>query len=453
MEANLPKLNQDELFAKFLKENKILIADESAGVRTRAIKALVDLGATRTSIASVPDYDSAKQSIKEFKPKLILCDFMLGKKSGLDLIQEQRAEVADVRSSIFALITGSNAQSTVARAAEEDVDLFILKPYTKESLNKALVTATIAKLYPSKYIQTIEKGKELLFKGAPDEAIVLFNQAMELDKNPTLACFYLGQANLIKKALDDSADHYQKGLTYQKIHYKCLVGLFDLLFSQKKYPEAYQVVKRLAMYFPANPKRLATVLRLAITTGSYEDMEGYYRIFTNIDERSNELIMYMCSALVVTGKFYLTSKQYQRAIDVFNNAIVSSAGRTKFYKYSIESLLEKNFVKESEEILNRFDPTVKSSVDFQVSNYLISCKKNQPKQNVYDGKILIKNNVHDPLIYQLMIENSLKIKDQMEAEFLLKDAITRWPELTDKLQKLYNAGLEEKQSQEVQKSI
>ena len=47
----------------------------------------------------------------------------------------------------------------MARAAEEDVDTFIIKPYTASMLKQALSAAVVSKLKPSLYAQLIEQGK------------------------------------------------------------------------------------------------------------------------------------------------------------------------------------------------------------------------------------------------------------------------------------------------------
>src|SRR5206468_1891405 len=106
------------------------------------------------------------------------------------------------------------------------VDTFIIKPYTLETLKRTLTTAAIAKLYPNEYVRTIEAGKALLFKGEVDAALTEFNKATKLDPKPALAYFYKGQAEQLKSAVEDASKDYKQGLNYNKIHYKCLIGLY-----------------------------------------------------------------------------------------------------------------------------------------------------------------------------------------------------------------------------------
>ena len=297
---------EKQLFSKYLSTASALIADPSSSSRVRLGHTLAELGARQNSIAFAGTYEEAILVIKERKPKIILCEFALGVLlRGLDLLQEQRTQDPGSKDTVFALITGNTSQSAVAAAAEEDVDTFIIKPYTLETLKRTLTKAAIAKLYPSDYVKTIEKGKAQLFGGKVDEAIRTFEAAIKLDSKPALACFYKGQAESVKAAVEVANKDFKQGLVYNKIHYKCLIGLYELMMKKKQYGEAYSVVKRVAQYFPANPKRLASVLRLAIMTESYEDIEAYYRIFTMIDTRNDELVKYICSSFIVTGRYYL----------------------------------------------------------------------------------------------------------------------------------------------------
>ena len=269
---------------------------------------------------------------------------MVGDESGLDLLQEQKVAYskAELNQTLFVLLTGNSSQSAVARAAEEDVDTFIIKPYTKDLLRKTLENTVHQKLNPSRYLQLIEEGKDHLFKKRYDEAIELFEEAMLENNEPTLACFYAGQAEFMKTAMSNAETKYEKGLSYNKIHYKCLVGLFDLLMVQEKYNEAYGIIRKLAQYFPANPKRLNSVLRVAILTDNFDDIDGYYQIYLQITERNEELTKHMCSALVVAGKYYLQKDMHAKALQIFESAAISSAGRSQFLAYIIATLIDYN---------------------------------------------------------------------------------------------------------------
>jgi DNA-binding NarL/FixJ family response regulator len=425
--ASASNSTAEALLGSYLADSKALIVDSNPSARTHLVVGLVKLGAKRHNILSTSNFDEARTSILQEKPRVVICDYMIGKNPGLDLLQELRGAHADLKKCLFILVTGNTSQSAVARAAEEDIDTYILKPYTQELFKRSLSAAVGVKLNPNEYLRTIETGKELLFKAAPDEAIPYFEKAVGMSPQPSLACFYLGQADLLKDAIDKAGEAYERGLSHSRIHYKCLVGLFDILTRQKRFTESYEVVKKLAQYFPANPKRLASVLRLAITTDNYDDIESYYRVFVQLDERSNELVNYMCSALVVTGKHYLIKRNNRRAIELFDKAITSSAGRTRFIRYAVECLVDYRVLAEAEAMLGRFPGDARESEDYQVSAFLIMSGVSQSGKVLQRGRDLIKRGILTPQIYRAMIEHTAKSGHKDMAEELTAFAAKKWP--------------------------
>ncbi|HUP58647.1 MAG TPA: response regulator, partial [Bdellovibrionota bacterium] len=144
----MEEARQRELFKKFLADARIVIADTSSASRARLAKTLVDLGAKMQLIELCGTYASAEEAIRKSKPRLLVSDYHLGSRSGFDLLDALK-DCGDPAKRVFALVTANSSQSTIARAAEEDVDVCVLKPYTIQMLSKALVAAAINKLHPS----------------------------------------------------------------------------------------------------------------------------------------------------------------------------------------------------------------------------------------------------------------------------------------------------------------
>lgn len=426
--------NDLERFKNYLAENSALIVDTNAASRARLTATLVELGVKTARIKTAKTYMEAQEEIRRLRPKIILTDYYLGKESGLDLLQDQKAEYSGNKDCLFILITGNTSQAAVARAAEEDVDSFLLKPYTMQSLKDSFVKAGIAKLFPSSYAKTIAEGKEQMMNGDIDAAITSFEKARSLSDSPTLACFYLGQANFMKAALQEARNKYKEGLNHNQIHYKCLVGLFDILMKDGRHLEAYDVVKKIAKYFPANPKRLSSVLRLAIMTENFSDLDEYYALFTSIDSRTEELVNYMCSALVVYGKFLLLQGETAKALETFEKAAVSCAGKTKFLRYIVENMLAKDLLNEAKKMMTRFPAHNHKEEDFIVADYLVACKTAPLEEAIKRGQLLLKSGIKSLSAYRAMIETTKKAGFKDQAEFIAGEASKIWPEQADQFQ-------------------
>ncbi|HUP56586.1 MAG TPA: response regulator, partial [Bdellovibrionota bacterium] len=113
------KSKTQEFFAKYVGTKKILVADASPTSRSSIANALCTLGAKMPQIMHSQSYAGAEAEIERNKPKIIICDYDLGKRCGLDLIQRLKAQSPDQRDRLFVLVTGNTSQSAVARAAEE----------------------------------------------------------------------------------------------------------------------------------------------------------------------------------------------------------------------------------------------------------------------------------------------------------------------------------------------
>jgi CheY-like chemotaxis protein len=417
-----------DVFAEFLSDQRTVIADSSSASRVRLAATLSDLGVQSSRIALCGAYEEALSQIECLKPKLVLCDFMLGNKPGLDLLQSQRQQHPEDTASVFSLITANTSQTAVARAAEEDVDTFILKPYTLELLKRSLVQAVVNKVRPSEYMKTIERGKKLLLSGHPEQAFEIFKQATTLNDSPTLAHFYIGQCKTLLEALQDAEGSYREGLSLNRIHYKCLVGLFDLMMKEKRHQDAYDIVKRISQYFPANPKRLLSVLRLAIQNEKYEDMEGYYRTFTHLDERDDLLVRYMCSALCVVGKYYLIHKQNQRAIEVFEKAAVSCAGQIQFLKYIIETLVEYGFADAAAPFFKKYRERDPGSSTTYLLEYLACRKQLSHWDSLKRGRALLNAGIKHPLLLKGLIQTCADSAQRGIADELMLVVQKQFPE-------------------------
>ncbi len=431
---------KDETALAWLASQKVMVADSNGASRAGVAKIFSQLGVKSANLLLAECYSTALELIKSHKPEVIVTDFDFGKASGLTLLQEQRGSNPEAaRKSLFVIVTGNASQSAVAEAAEEDVDTFILKPYTIDTFRNCLIRAINSKIAVNPYFDAIDAGKALLLAGKPEEALPHFEKAKTLDPKPSLACFYAGQAQMTKKLLEGAEGDFKKGLTFNKIHYKCMVGLFDSLMERKCYAEAYDVIQQLSLYFPANPKRLVTIIRLAIMNNKVNDMEKYHQIFTNLENRSPELIKTICAGLVVCGKQHLKAGAIPQAMELFQKAAISSSGSPKFLREIIFALAaNKNFA-EAETFLKRFPADTRNSADFLASDLLLVNDTLPPEETVNRGRAAIRIGAVDPWIHETVIKAAVRANLKRYAEELSLEAKKIWPAMAAKVDDILNS--------------
>lgn len=431
-----PKMSREkemEVFKKLIANKKILVADPSATARSGAFRVFCELGVKPFQILLASSFQNAQDEIKTHKPEIVLSEFSLGLSCGLDLLPEMRA-ASGGRNLIFILLTSDTSQSAVARAAEEDVDAYLLKPFTPDVLRRTIIKTALIKLNPPAYLSQIEMGKEFLTKGNPESAEKHFADALKLDDKPALACYYLGVAKAKRQVYEQAKEYYAQGLQYNRIHYKCLIGMYELMLTQKRNAEAYEMAKRISQYFPANPKRLTEVLKLAVINASYEDIEKYYSIFLNIEERTDTLINHMSAALVICGKAYLKTGNRSRSLDVFQKAAITCAGKTKILREIVQALIDHKLGDDASIFLKRFPPEAQKTaeyrlLDFQAANIFYSFTTVLNK-----GRELQQAGIHSERFYEIMIQRSIEGKHYFAAGNLVHEAMDRYPEARTKFE-------------------
>lgn len=368
-------MSNKSLLKPYLESTEVLIVDKNPNSRNRLLKTMYDIGSKRHLIHTAGSLIEAEQIIASKKIGVVLSDYFIGGGSGFELFKMLRDRSPDNQELCLILVTSNISQSAVAKAAEEDVDSFIIKPYTVQSIQENLITTLTNKVFPSDYIKMITEGKNLMKEGEYDQAIQIFNKALNLNSKPSLALFYIGQCEYLKMRSLEAQVSYKKGLEVSHIHYKCLVGLFDIFIREEKFTEAYNVVKKIAKYFPANPDRLSQIVRLAVKTENFEDMEMYYEIFKSLDDRGLELKNYIGAGMYIAGKYSLLSNAKENALKYFDNVAISCSEFTKFPRAIISLLVQHNMVDEAEKYLSRFPADSRSDADYLVSDFLVSSRK------------------------------------------------------------------------------
>lgn len=397
-------MNKNEVLKEFLETNEVLIVDKNPPSRNRLLKIIYDLGAKRHMIHTASGMEEAESICETKKIGIVLSEYFILGGSGFDLFNLIRRKNPSEELCLI-LVTSNISETAVARAAEEDVDSFVIKPYTIQGIRENLAATIFHKVKPSEYFVKIKEAKKLIEKQEFDSAIAILKEAKKLHGEPALALFYIGQAEYLKRLVNDAAISYNEGLEINDIHFKCLIGLYELLMQQENFEAAYEVVRKIARFFPANPNRLGEIIRLAIKTNNFEDMNLYYEIYTSLEDRAEVLTNYVGAGLFVGGKYYLRESQKDKALAYFDNIAVSCSRFPKFIRAIISLLVENNMASEAEKYLLRFPAGTMDSPDYLISDFLILSRMSLDKvQIVRRGMDLYNQKIKDPMTLRILLE-------------------------------------------------
>lgn len=335
-------------FESYMNEAKILLVDGSFTYRVALKQTLISFGALNENIVLSKNLKEARKHMESTVFKMIFSDFLLEDGIGTKLIKEKKE-------CIFILVSSITTQAAVANAAEVEVDQFIFKPYSQEHLKTILQEVVHQKNEMTESNQYIEDGKELLSIGEFEKAAVLFEHAKNDPKSFARACSYLAEIKKFKNDLDGAFAAFREGLSSSEIHFRCLIGLFNMLLEGERNDDAYEVLKDILLHFPECPDRLSKALDLAVRTHNFVDIEELYEVFQLMYEKPENLLRHMTSALLVNGHYHLRNKNADAAAESFVRGISVGRGHDRFIHYVREKLSQFGMEEQVETILKRAD--------------------------------------------------------------------------------------------------
>ncbi len=423
---------------KYLEENKILLVDRSSSGRAATAKVLVEMGAKTYNILLAGSYAAAESEMKAHLPRLIISDYRLNEKNILALVNGYKLDPVMNRECILILVTSNALESSIAEAAEEDVDAYLVKPIAGPALKKYLVAAIVRKLQPTSFMELIYKGKAAALEKNYDTALATFLEASLLPENPSLAFSLAGQIEVARRQWDKAEKYFAQGLEKKKAHFKCLSGIFDIYVSQKKFAEAFEIGTQLAEEFPLSSARLESMLHLVVHNRNFDHVFDFYERYEALDTKSASLDKCMAAVLVLTGKSFCTRNQVANAKLAFERSLLVSNKNIAIFREVIVSLVENKMLEEASYFLNHFqingEAGSKEDTLLRTLRFLISNQTETVSQVIEYGRKLIAEEVFDPMIFEVMIQRANEAKLKAYAETLVFDAIRRWPELKHRFQ-------------------
>ena len=367
-------LQKKEAFRKFIDQNKILVFDDPGPRRSSLVEALGIIGAPKSLTYTTTTIEEALSIVNDKKISLIFAASHTTDGSGLRLFQALK-ESALSESLVLILLTTSAQETALARGLEEIVDAGLAFPFTNDSLQSTLISALTLKLQPTSYLEAIFQSKSMMHEGKNVDAIEMLMFAETLSQQPALALYYRGKAYLALSDLDAAQSSFTKGLLLNKLHYRCLTGLYEVLVQKERFYEAYDTLKKICQAYPTTAEQLTLVIRLAIQTENYADMSLYFKLSKPFPRGFPVLENYLGSGLFISGKYHLLRGETATAFNLFSKALQVAGTQTKVLRAVITELSENNLIHEAEQFLQQIPDKVKTSEEFKsIEQLLVNSK-------------------------------------------------------------------------------
>jgi len=117
------------------KDIKILVVDDSVGIRMAAKKVFQNLGFMQISVAD--DGTTALEQLKQEPFELVVADWNMPEMSGIELLKAMRADES-LESIPFLLVTGDDNQDNIMDAIKAGISNYMTKPYDAKVLSEKI---------------------------------------------------------------------------------------------------------------------------------------------------------------------------------------------------------------------------------------------------------------------------------------------------------------------------
>lgn len=421
---------------KYNKDKKVVILDKSVAVRKAIELCLIKLGILSENICSVSRFHDALAYLNIQRAKFVFTEFQIGDRFGLELIQEMDNIGILINERAFFMVTANSADSTVAEAAEEDVDGYVVKPFSIDSLESQIIRVLEEKLNPSPYLAEINNARKLIDANDPTNAIIPLKRALGLAKKTSLVCFYLGQCYEMLGDNQEALKYYRDGLQQHPGHYKCSIGEFETLDKLGKHDDAYEVVAKVLKNYPLTPQRLGKVFILAIMTKHFIDIGQYYEIFLRIERRTEELVKIVTAGLYACGKYFCSIKKFEEAVGMFKKTCISSGRNPEYIKKVIETLMHYKRGDLTSDFLLMYLPEYQSTDTWKALDFQIYCLNNPADRCIQKGRKLITDGIKDVSIFVETAKLLVAQNKKNHAENIVYTGIERCPQSREELLKI-----------------
>lgn len=404
-----------------MKNLTALIVDSSPSYTNLITAALLEIGLQQDNIFTTKRYVGAREYLTDNKPGLLITEFQIDSKFGLELVA---LHTTNNPNNISIIMTHNNSSSSIAEAAEELVDDYIVKPFQSGMLANRLRNLIDRKLNPSEYIKHIREGKQALFDGELKDAEHKFAAALQHQEKPTLAHYYLGYTKFKETEYQFANDEFVKGLEMQPLHYRCLTGKFDTLYEQKDYNNAYTVANTIVENYPIGPKRLGQLFISAVFAGKLDEVPHYFQLFAQLDHKTQELRQIFSAALFTAGRSNLNNKALGKAVECFELGIQVLGADSDYISKVVKVLLrgDAQAVHQAARFLQQFPANKVGSKEYENLYFLFNCKTLPLSKVIDQGRKMAAQNRMDAESYETFIR--LLISDNKTV--LAEDIIERY---------------------------
>jgi CheY-like chemotaxis protein/Flp pilus assembly protein TadD len=259
----------------------LMIVDDQMVVRKMIRDMLRKIGYRNFIMAD--DGDTALSKLKTNHVDLLLCDWNMPRMTGVEVLNQIRTDEG-LKDLPFIMVTGEVAEPTVAQAIEGEVDAYLLKPFTSDSLQRKIEEVLERRRHPSPAEIHINLGQVYLKGRQYDQALTEFMKARELNPKSARPLTWIGRAYEEKGELDTARQFYKQAVTLVPKYIRaqdCLARVYMALGKPDLAAGHLQAAVRIS---PRNVPRQLNLGQALLLAGRLEEARKILTAITRLVE-------------------------------------------------------------------------------------------------------------------------------------------------------------------------
>jgi tetratricopeptide (TPR) repeat protein len=437
-----PKDKNNKPVLDFFFNKTWMVIESSSSARVSIKKTLTQIGAQMSNIYDAYQISDAEVMIFMQKPNFIITNRIVGGESALNLFSVHLSACPNRLKSGFFVIAEEKSVSDVAWTLEYEMDGIIPLPLNGMMLIQTILDGVKRKVAPDKYTFKLEEGRHNYLSNDLDKAVEHFKEAIHLEEKPFETHALLGQIYSDKKLTKEAIASFEESVKHNDKYFKSLNRLSKLYYQEKDFEKSYDVTRLIAESFPVSPEKIPELIRLSIINKKYEDILKYFKTFQSIKNPSLEMQNYLSAALAILGKYFVSTKDNEKALLALKDAFKYSNGKYEIIKSITLSYQELNKADVLFALYDRVDLNLWPKQVQGLYFYSFHLSSADDTRVIQEGEKLLKNRIFDPFIYKGLIERNIKLKRKKSIiEDLVHEGCKNFPELTrvyENLLKSYN---------------
>ncbi len=395
-----------------------LILDPKNNIGELITSSLKKSGVKDQNIKIVRNKTEAISYLRERKPPFLACYVDPKSKAVFDLIDEYKKVIPNKFKRYFLLFSQSKDIYSFAQALEEEVDDYIVEPYSENKIFRKINLSVEHKENPTEYKVLLNEVNQHLENGELKKARVSAAMAMTLHPRPSLAYFSMAKVEIADNNKEEAIQNCIKGLQFNKDHFRCLSLLHDLYFETGDLDRSYNVLIKILEKFPLSIGRVLEIFKLAIVLKKFDELQVYCKKILDKENNNIDIIRFCTAGLAICALNFFNKKDDAAGNALINRALKYSQFDPKILRNLYKTLVNYGLLQGSEDIFFKFKNSDKETLEWEVCKYLREIFSTKPVDMIINESEARLKLVHfDEDCYRHLLDRS---KKEASPEYLTK---------------------------------